>query len=53
MKRYKCSVCGHIYNPEEGDKVNKVVPGTPYEELPYNWICPECDAPKEKYETAE
>jgi rubredoxin len=44
MEKWKCSVCGHIYNPEKGDP--GVKPGTLFEDLPSQWICPICAAPK-------
>ena len=47
MKKYKCSVCGWIYDPAAGDPKHGIVPGTPFEELPADWHCPRCGAPKE------
>lgn len=44
MKRYKCKVCGYIYDPEVGDKKGKVEPGTAFEDLKSNWHCPSCGA---------
>ena len=44
MKRYKCKVCGYIYDPEIGDKKGKVEPGTAFEDLKSNWHCPSCGA---------
>jgi rubredoxin len=41
---WRCKVCGYIYKPEIGDRVAKVNPGTPFEELPPEWICPVCFA---------
>ena len=49
MKKYKCSVCGWIYDPAAGDPKHGIVPGTPFEELPADWHCPRCGAPKEKF----
>lgn len=46
MKKYQCSVCGHIYDPEEGDPSGNIPPGTPFEALPDSWICPICGAEK-------
>ena len=43
-------ICGHVYDPEEGDPIRDIPPGTPFEELPDDWTCPVCDAPKEEYE---
>jgi rubredoxin len=42
MKKYQCTVCGHVYDPEQGDPDNGVPPGTPFEQLPADWACPEC-----------
>lgn len=50
MERWECTVCGYIYNPAKGDPVNHIVPGTSFEELPDDWECPECGAPKERFE---
>jgi rubredoxin len=50
MKRYRCTVCGHIYDPAEGDEQNGVAPGTAFEDLPPGWSCPVCGAPKDEYE---
>lgn len=45
----ECGVCWHVYDPAEGDDVWQVPPGTPFEALPDDWRCPQCDSPKEKY----
>jgi len=50
MKRYRCTVCEHIYDPELGDPDNGVPPGTPFEELLESWSCPECGAAKADFE---
>lgn len=42
MKKYVCNVCGWVYDPEKGDPENGVNPGTPFEEVPEGWVCPEC-----------
>jgi len=46
MKKYKCTVCGYIYDPAMGDTGSGAVPGTPFEKLPDDWVCPVCGAPK-------
>ncbi len=46
---YRCSVCGHIYNPAEGDPDSGIPPGTPFEALPDNWKCPVCGAAKRDF----
>ncbi len=44
MKRYKCKVCGYIYDPEIGDPKRKIAPGTSFEDLSSTWSCPQCGA---------
>lgn len=42
MGKYICDVCGYIYDPEAGDPDNGIDPGTPFAELPEDWVCPLC-----------
>lgn len=44
LKRFKCKVCGYIYDPEVGEPRRNTAPGTPFEELPDGWSCPHCGA---------
>ena len=46
MKKYVCDVCGYIYDPAKGDPDNGVKPGTAWEDVPANWVCPDCGAGK-------
>lgn len=50
MKRYVCKVCGYVYDPEKGDPENGIEPGTSFENLPDDWVCPICGASKEEFE---
>ena len=50
MAKYKCSVCGYVYDPEFGDPDGGIKPGTPFEEIPDDWVCPVCGASKEQFE---
>jgi len=50
MKKYRCKVCGYIYDPEKGDPDSGIAPGTPFEEIPDDWVCPVCGASKEEFE---
>jgi len=50
MKRYRCTVCDHIYDPVMGDPDTGVPPGTPFDALPADWSCPDCGARKEDFE---
>ncbi len=53
MKRYVCKVCGWVYDPAEGDPNADVPPGTPFENLPDDWVCPVCGAEKDQFEPYE
>ena len=46
MKKYICGPCGYEYDPEVGDPDNGIEPGTAFEDLPDDWVCPICGAPK-------
>ncbi|MEM5787192.1 MAG: rubredoxin [Syntrophobacteraceae bacterium] len=50
MDRYVCTVCGYVYDPAKGDPDNGVAPGTAFEDLPEDWVCPVCGAPREDFE---
>jgi rubredoxin len=50
MKRYKCSVCGWVYDPETGDEAGGITAGTPFEDLPSSWTCPVCGATPGEFE---
>ncbi len=50
MAQFKCTVCGYIYEPEKGDPESGVNPGTSFEDLPDDWVCPECGAGKDDFE---
>jgi rubredoxin len=53
MKKYECRICGYIYDPDVGDPDNGVQPGTAFEDLPGNWVCPDCGAGKDQFEPIE
>lgn len=53
MTKYECSVCGYIYDPEQGDSVGGIKPGTPFEEIPDDWVCPICGASKSEFKKVE
>ena len=50
MKKYQCTICGYIYDPAKGDPDNGAAPGTPFESLPADWVCPDCGADKSLFE---
>lgn len=49
MTKYECEVCLYVYDPEEGDPDNGIPPGTPFEELPDDWVCPLCLVGKDEF----
>jgi len=53
MKKYKSLMCGYIYDPAVGDPDNGVAAGTAFEDLPDDWVCPECGAGKDEFEPIE
>ena len=50
MDRYVCILCGYVYDPAEGDPEGGIPAGTPFEELPEDWVCPACGVGKEHFE---
>ena len=52
MDKWVCTVCGYIYDPAVGDSVNNIAAGTAFENLPEDWVCPECGVGKEFFEKA-
>ncbi len=53
MAKYKCTVCGYIYDPEKGDPDGGIKPGTPFEDIPNDWVCPVCGAVKDQFEKVD
>ncbi|HBU08141.1 MAG: rubredoxin [Omnitrophica WOR_2 bacterium RIFOXYA2_FULL_45_12] len=50
MDKYRCTVCGYIYDPKIGDSTQEVKPGTAFSDLPDAWVCPECGVGKDMFE---
>jgi rubredoxin len=50
LKKYRCTVCGYVYDPEVGDPGNGVDPNTAFADLPADWVCPVCGATKDQFE---
>jgi len=53
MAKYKCTVCGYIYDPEKGDPDGSMKPGTAFEDIPDDWVCPVCGAAKDQFEKVD
>ena len=49
MERFRCTICGYIYDPAEGDPVSGIEPGIPFVDLPADYTCPVCGAGKEEF----
>lgn len=50
MQKYRCTVCGYIYDPAAGDPTQGVSAGTPFDSLSDDWVCPECGVGKDMFE---
>ncbi|MBC8525254.1 MAG: flavin reductase [Candidatus Cloacimonetes bacterium] len=53
MKKYVCTVCGYVYDPEVGDPDSGIKPGTAFEDIPDDWVCPVCGVSKDMFELQE
>ena len=53
MKKWECLVCGYIYDPVVGDPDSGIAPGTPFEEILDDWVCPDCGVGKNMFEEVE
>jgi len=52
MKKYVCTICGYVYDPEVGDPDSGIAPGTSFEDIPEDRVCPLCGVGKEDFELA-
>ena len=50
MEKWNCTICNYVYDPEVGDDANGVAPGTPFEDIPDGWVCPQCGMGKDMFE---
>ena len=53
MKKWVCLVCGYVYDPEIGDPDSGIAPGTSFEDLPEEWVCPLCAVGKDQFEALD
>ena len=49
MKKYRCTICGFVYDPVEGDPDGGINPGTDFNDIPENWECPVCGVSKSEF----
>jgi len=50
MSKWRCSVCGYVYDPAAGVPDEGIEAGTPFENIPDDWVCPDCGADKSFFE---
>ena len=53
MKKWECIVCGWVYDEVEGWPEDGIEPGTKWDEIPEDWVCPDCGVGKEDFEMIE
>jgi rubredoxin len=53
VEKYICTVCDYIYDPELGDPEAGIEPGTSFDDLPDDWVCPECGVDRDEFELLE
>jgi len=53
VEKYRCIVCGYVYDPAVGDPDNNINAGTSFENLPDTWVCPECGVGKDSFEVVK
>ncbi|HIB28750.1 MAG TPA: rubredoxin [Candidatus Thioglobus sp.] len=53
MKTYKCMVCGWIYDEVTGSPKEGIEPGTKWDDVPEDWVCPDCGVTKDQFEMVE
>ena len=53
MRKWQCIVCGWIYDEREGFAEDGIAPGTPWDDIPIDFVCPECGVGKEDFEMIE
>lgn len=50
MKKYICTACEWVYDPTVGAPEGGIAPGTPFEDIPEDWVCPVCGLGKDAFE---
>jgi rubredoxin len=53
MQKWRCVLCSYVYDPSTGDPDGNIPPGTPFERIPGDWVCPLCGAPKSEFEPVD
>ncbi len=50
MEKWECTACGYIYDPKNGDPDHGFAPGTSFDDLPDDWVCPQCGVGKDFFQ---
>jgi rubredoxin len=53
VDKWECTICGYVYDPAQGDPDADISPDTSFEDLPDDWVCPDCGADKAMFEKVE
>jgi rubredoxin len=53
MDKWVCLVCDYVYDPAVGDPTQDIPPGTAFEDLPEDWVCPDCGVGVDEFEKLE
>ena len=53
MKKYRCTICSYVYDPVKGDPDGGIEPGTAFDAIPEDWVCPVCGVSKDMFEEVE
>ena len=53
MYKYKCNICGYVYDPHNGAPEHGIEAGTPFEDLSKEWQCPNCNAKVQQFHRDE
>ena len=49
FRKFVCVICDHVYDEKDGDPASGIKPGTKWEDVPSDWVCPECGATKDAF----
>jgi rubredoxin len=52
-RKYHCTACDYVYDPAKGDPESGIAPGTAFEDIPDDWVCPVCGLYKDSFKIVE
>ena len=53
MAKYECTACGYVYDEDLGDPDGGIEPGTKFDDIPDDWVCPVCGVGKDLFELVD